>query len=105
MPRIAKARVPGEVSEPEVEEVAAVQDETVAVPKSQLDAMMAQMAALTAKVQSMESRPASRRPDPVAELPSAEGVDVTKLKTPILTKQGWLVPETYGANPNAPKAF
>lgn len=107
MPRVAKPRTPGEIAteEPSLTE-SAEPGETVTVEKSQLEAMFDQMQALTAKVQSLESanRPV-RAVNPEAELPSADGVDVTKLKTPVLTKQGWLVPESYGSNPNAPKAF
>lgn len=101
MPRVAAVKTPGEVQAP-VEEV----KESVSVDRSLLEALQAQIASLSSEVRTLRNNaPQSRQVDPVAELPSADGIDVTKLKTPVLTKQGWLVPENYGANPNAPKAF
>lgn len=75
-------------------------EETVTVSKASLDALMARVAAL-------ESHPAQvkRNTPRPTELPDESQFDVAKLKNPVLTKQGWLVPESYGANPSAPKAF
>lgn len=75
-------------------------EETVTVSKASLDALMARVAALESQpVQVKRNTP---RP---AELPDESQFDVATLKNPVLTKQGWLVPENYGANPSAPKAF
>lgn len=70
-------------------------EETVTVPKSQLDALFARVAAL-------ESKPAAapRRSNP-EDLPDERDIDPKAIKSPVLTKQGWVVPETYGANPAA----
>ena len=98
-------QVPGEVVEtfetqPEavVKTVKPAPDKQVTVSKATLDALMARVAAL-------ESQPPlqTRRANPAVALPEQDAVDVAALKNPVLTKQGWLVPETYGSNPNAPK--
>lgn len=124
MSRTAAPKVPGQVpaTEPEVVDPPVVDTdlikpitdsnpespvaETVAVEKVQLDALLAQVAALSNKVRSMEAaKTGSKFVVPVAELPDASTIDPNSLKTPVLTKQGWLVPETFGSHPNAPKAF
>jgi hypothetical protein len=88
-------QVPGETSTPVVEAQA---DETVAVPKAQLEALMSRVAAL-------ESNPApvARRANPDASLPDQGEIDAEALKSPVLTKQGWVVPAGFGANPNGQK--
>lgn len=87
----ADPQVPGEVP--------AEEEESVTVPKSQLDALLADMAALKAQV---AAGPARGR---VAEidLPDADSIDKASLTVPVLTRTGWLVPDKYGSNPNAPK--
>lgn len=83
--------------------------EEVTVPKSQLNELMAQIAALSSEVKTLKAAPAAsavaHRANPEADLPHQDEIDVTTLKSPVLTKQGWLVPETFGANPNANKAL
>lgn len=121
MSRTAAPKVPGQIAadEPETVEDAAAQVgdlssadtespavETVVVEKVQLDALLAQVAALSNKVRGMESaKQGSKFAVPAVELPDASTIDPDTIKTPVLTKQGWLVPETFGSNPNAPKAF
>lgn len=73
-------------------------EETVAVPKAQLDALLARVAALEAN-----PTPVARRANPDASLPDQDDVDLSTLKSPVLTKQGWLVPTGFGANPNGQK--
>lgn len=67
----------------------------LAIIKQQAD----QVAGLTAAVQNLNraQSPAARVTE---ELPDIDSLDKAKIKTPVLTKQGWLVPETFGANPN-----
>ena len=122
MSRTAAPKVPGQSAQPEaVEETTApvvvveqaaetgsanAQPETVTVEKSTLEALMAQVATLSAKVSGMESAKQAGRPAAAkVELPHADSIDPTQIKSPVLTKQGWVVPEKFGANPNAPKGF
>jgi hypothetical protein len=106
MPRVAAPKTPGEVTQAPAEDLLQSAPESVSVDRSLLESMQAQIAKLSSEVKTLRTSPGQSRPvDPVADLPNADGIDVAKLKTPVLTKQGWLVPESYGANPNAPKAF
>lgn len=98
-------QVPGETPTPAAEDQAPEAtttetniEETVAVPKAQLDALLARVAALEAN-----PAPVAKRANPDADLPDQGDIDQSKLKSPVLTKQGWLVPESYGANPNGQK--
>jgi len=97
-------QVPGETPTPAAEDQApsatteTPADETVAVPKAQLDALLARVAALEAN-----PAPVARRANPDASLPDQDDVDLSTLKSPVLTKQGWLVPTGFGANPNGQK--
>lgn len=102
MSKVAAAQVPGEI--PEVTEAAPVEqanDATVTIPAAQLAAMMQKLEALEARVMA----PVAKRVNPEAALPDADSIDLDKFnataKTPILTRQGWLVPEQYGAIPEA----
>jgi hypothetical protein len=103
----AQPKVPGEVAQLEANQPEAVVDqpaaaaEQVTVSKASLDALLARVAALEAA----PSQAARKVANPTANLPDADSLDVATLKNPVLTKQGWLVPETYGSNPNAPKAL
>lgn len=108
MSRNAAPKVPGEpfaetvqqsAGEPVAETVAAAPEETVTVSKASLDALMARVAAL-------ESQPAkARKPAAEAKLPDQDSVDPAKITAPVLSKQGWVVPEKFGANPNAQKGL
>lgn len=109
MSRNAAPKVPGEpvaetvqqpAGEPVAETVAAAApEETVTVSKASLDALMARVAAL-------ESQPAkARKPAAEAKLPDQDSVDPAKITAPVLSKQGWVVPEKFGANPNAQKGL
>lgn len=98
-------KVPGETPTPAAEDQAPEAsttetnvEETVAVPKAQLDALLARVAALEAN-----PTPVARRANPNASLPDQDDVDLSTLKSPVLTKQGWLVPTGFGANPNGQK--
>lgn len=118
MSRTAAPKVPGQSPQLEAVDQAVVVEqatettghaevsETVVVEKSTLEALMAQVATLSAKVSGMESAKQAGRPATAkVELPHADSIDPTKIKSPVLTKQGWVVPEKFGANPNAPKGF
>ncbi len=91
-------KVPGETPAPEATTTETNVEETVAVPKAQLDALLARVAALEAN-----PTPVARRANPNASLPDQDDVDLSTLKSPVLTKQGWLVPTGFGANPNGQK--
>lgn len=69
--------------------------ETVTITKEALDALIAQAAAGQAA-----NRPAVVRQ---AELPDQSQVDSSKIKQSQLTKQGWVVPDNLGSNPNGQK--
>jgi hypothetical protein len=96
MPKELKTQTPGEITQQDPVETEPAAEETVTVSKSEL-------AALMARVNALESRPAASRAVKEENLPDQDSIDVSKLKRPVLTKQGWLVPEKYGSNPNAPK--
>ena len=97
MARSTESRVPGEAqteTKSQPDEI-----ETVTVAKGTLEAMQAQLDAMAAKLTKLDgARPVVRKgvqPD----LPDQDGVDPDKIKTPVLTKQGWVVPTEYGAAP------
>lgn len=73
-----------------------VAEETVTVSKASLDALLARVEALESSKQS-PSRVAAQ----VESLPDQSEVNPEKIKTPILTKQGWVVPAAFGSNPAA----
>lgn len=89
-------RVPGEVVAAPVAEQAPQAEETVTVSKASLDALMARLD----RLESAKSSPSVRVAQD-ADLPSQDSVDPDKIKTPVLTKQGWVVPTAFGANPAA----
>lgn len=91
----ATPKVPGDTPAPVVEQPKA--EETVVVSKSVLDEMMARIATLEAK------KVTARNNAPETKLPDQDDIDLETLKNPLLTKQGWLVPEGYGSHPNGKK--
>ncbi len=93
----AVPKVPGETPAPESTTTETV-EETVSVSKSLLEQMASRLAVLEAN-----PTPVARRANPDASLPDQDDVDVSKMKSPVLTKQGWLVPTGFGANPNGQK--
>lgn len=72
--------------------------ETVAVPKAQLEALLARVSALET---AQQQNPVAKRANPEADLPDQDDVDASTLKLPVLSKQGWILPANYGANPVA----
>ena len=106
-------RIPGEVvadetvtDQPEAQQDAAATnepvpdvqtDETVTVSKASLDALMARLD----RLESAKASPSSRVANPDAELPNQDDINPDKIKSPVLTKQGWVVPTNFGANPAA----
>lgn len=101
MSKVKAAQMPGEVAEAEPTESTAQPDATVSIPAAQLAALMAKVESLEARVMA----PVAKRANPAANLPDADSIDLDEFnrtaKTPILTKQGWLVPEQYGSIPEA----
>lgn len=98
MPRTP--RIPGEVAAPVVDTVDQadpVAEETVTVSKASLDALMARVQALESAKPTASSKAAKQTTD----LPDADKVDPDKIKSAVLTKQGWVVPTGYGSNPAA----
>jgi hypothetical protein len=65
-----------------------------------IEQQAAQVANLTAAMQNISraQTPAARVTE---ELPDIDSLDKASIKTPLLTKSGWYVPETFGSNPNA----
>lgn len=73
--------------------------ETVTVSKSELAALMDRVARLEAA----PAAAAQKIANPDESLPDQDSIDLDTLKSPVLTKQGWLMPKGYGNNPAAPK--
>lgn len=71
--------------------------ETVTVPKAQLDALLARVSTL----ETAQQNPVARRANPEADLPDQDTIDPSKLKSPVLSKQGWVLPSGFGSNPAA----
>lgn len=82
---------------PEVQAEQPAAEETVVVSKASLDALMARLD----RLESAKSSPISRAANPDAELPHQDEVNPDQIKSPVLTKQGWVVPTNFGANPAA----
>ena len=94
MPPRKPVQVPGELPVEEVQDdQPAVQDEVIEVKKATLDALMARLDALES------GSKITRRGEVGAQLPHAASIDQSKLKSPVLTKDGWVVPDTFGSNP------
>lgn len=70
--------------------------------RAMLKAQAAQINALHAAVQNVARAQAPARAE-TEELPDIDSLDKSTITSPVLTKQGWFVPQTYGANPAAPK--
>lgn len=102
---VANPQVPGETAAKSVDASAQTQadanpeagGETVAVPKAQLEALLSRVSALEKQQQS----PVGKRANPEADLPHQDDIDPSKLKSPVLSKQGWVLPVNYGTNPAA----
>lgn len=75
--------------------------DTVAVPKAQLDALLAKMADLEAKAAAAPAAAARPAKTEGENLPDQSSVNPDAIKSPVLTKQGWVVPTDFGANPAA----
>lgn len=109
MPPKLTPQVPGEPSKSTVDQAdqtaadtvaaadpAPAADEMVAVPKAQLDSILARLEAVESKPAATPSRVAQE-----TNLPDQKDVNPDKIKTPVLTKQGWVVPNAFGSNPAA----
>lgn len=96
----AVVRVPGEEAPLVAEETTSPVDEQVSVPKSTLEMLLAKVASLEAKV---SAAPAKRGPKVDPDLPDQKDVDPNKIKSSVLTKQGWQVPAGYGSFPGQTK--
>jgi hypothetical protein len=96
--RIAAPQVPGEVIEDEHAQAAAqAAPDTVTMSKKEFDALMGRVSAL-------EARPAARVASPQPEnLPKVKEIDQSKLISPVLSDEGWVVPARFGYNATAPK--
>ena len=75
--------------------------EQVTVSAEMLAQMQARIEELSRQIQDAQPR---KRFNPEDSLPNAEDIDQSTLKAPVLTRSGWLVPVTFGANASAPKA-
>lgn len=73
--------------------------ETVAVPKAQLEALMSRLEAL----EKTAPQPSQKVANPEALLPDQDTIDPAKIKIPVLSKQGWVVPLEFGTPPVAKK--
>lgn len=97
MSKQPEVKVPGEVSRDEKE--GSAESGTVTLSN-------AQFASLMARIETLESRPQPARASQayrLEKLPDESSIDLSTLKQPVLTKQGWIVPADFGAQPNAPK--
>lgn len=104
---VAAPQVPGApVADPATDPAAADQPtanleadgETVAVPKAQLEALLARVSALET---AQKQNPVAKRANPEADLPDQDTIDASALKSPVLSKQGWILPTGFGSNPAA----
>jgi hypothetical protein len=68
-------------------------DATVTIDRAQLDALMAKAAQADAMARPVKAGDAS--------LPDQSTIDPTAIKSPVLSKQGWVVPAEFGSNPAA----
>jgi len=94
-------QIPGESQTPDVDQSPQSLDDKITVSASVLADLQAQIARLSQQVQTA-GKP-QRKPNDENMLPNAGDIDVSTLKSPVLTKTGWLVPEKYGSHPNALK--
>lgn len=97
----ASGPVAGDPLAPELLQAAAgpeVPGETVAVPKAQLEALLSRVAALES---AQKQNPVAQRANPEADLPDQSTIDASLLKSPVLSKQGWVLPTGFGSNPAA----
>lgn len=62
--------------------------------------MQAELAALRAAKAAPVTAP-KRAADPSESLPDQSSVDPNTIKSPVLTKQGWVVPTEFGTPPAA----
>lgn len=58
--------------------------------------LMAELAALKKQVE-QQNRPAPTRKEADESLPDTADIDQSALKSPVLTRQGWLVPDDFGS--------
>lgn len=113
MARNAAPKVPGEpvaetvqqpAGEPVAETVAAAApEETVTVSKASLEALRARVQALESNASAASA--VKRVANPGASLPDQDTINPDEIASPVLTKQGWVVPTKFGANPNAQKGL
>jgi hypothetical protein len=94
-------QVPGESQSPSVEQVPQSLDDKISVSASVLADLQAQIARLSQQV--LTAGKPQRRPNDEADLPDDSDIDMATLKSPVLTKTGWLVPAEFGRHPNALK--
>lgn len=103
----AKPQMPGGASEGTQADTQAIDEpnapveqagDVVTMPRAEFEALSRRLAAVEAQ-QTRKMPNAARE----AELPNADNIDQSTLKSPVLTKTGWLVPEKFGSHPNAPK--
>lgn len=105
-PQVPGAPESAETTAPVAQDVgqdAAAEAETVTVSKASLEALLA-------RVQAMESNASAasavkRVANPGASLPDQDTINPDEIASPVLTKQGWVVPTKFGANPNAQKGL
>lgn len=87
----------------DVGQEAAAEAETVTVSKAALDALMARVQALESNASAASA--VKRVANPGASLPDQDTINPDEIASPVLTKQGWVVPTKFGANPNAQKGL
>ena len=77
--------------------------ETVTVSKASLEALRARVQALESNASAASA--VKRVANPGASLPDQDTINPDEIASPVLTKQGWVVPTKFGANPNAQKGL
>lgn len=87
----------------DVGQEAAAEAETVTVSKAALDALLARVQALESNASAASA--VKRVANPGASLPDQDTINPDEIASPVLTKQGWVVPTKFGANPNAQKGL
>lgn len=91
MANVGKVHTPG--AHEHVTEDHNEQDETVTISKADLADMMKRLSAVEAR-----GAPPPGRVEAQAALPDQTEVDASKIKSAVLSKQGWVLPSTPAVN-------
>lgn len=104
--RAADVQTPGEKPAPadQPETSAPAAGPTVEELQAQLAAQQEQMAQMMAIMQNLQANqrivPAQALADSLPDIAEVDVDEINKGSSPVLTRQGWVVPPSFGADPN-----